>query len=113
MFPYNKGRKKINREIVKLIELFFSNKIKVMKTYKYTVKNLFILSDISQEWLLLPILFLFYNANLLKICSSIILILYINSFIHNINLLVLRSSTKKNGLNLAKAYKNCRYVKKR
>ena len=44
--------------------------------------------NISQKKFLLLILYLFYNANLLKICNNIKLQISITNFVNNVNILI-------------------------
>lgn len=104
-FLYNLRKWRINVKVVELIKSFLSNKTITMKTNKCKLKYLSIQYGISQGSLLSPILFLFYNANLLDICLIITPRLFANAFINDTSLLVIGPSTEKNCLNLAKAYK--------
>lgn len=102
---HNLRKRRINLKIVGLIKSFLSHKTIIMKTYKCILDYLSIECGIPQESPLSPILFLFYNADFLDVCSSIIPRLSANAFIDNINLLTISPSTKKNRFNLAKIYK--------
>lgn len=78
-----------------------------MKSNEYTLKDLLIQCGIPQGSPLSPILFLFYNTDLLDICSSISPTLSANALIDDTSLLAMGSSTEENCLNLAKAHKKC------
>lgn len=104
---HNLRKQQINLKVVGLIESFLSDRTTTMKTNKYILDHLSIQCGISQGSPLLPILFLFYNTDLLDICSNITPGLSANAFIDDTNLLAIGPSTKKNCLSLAKAYKGC------
>lgn len=80
-----------------------------MKINECILEHLSIQCDIAQGSPLLLILFLFYIADFLEICSSITLNLSAGIFIDNTSLLAISLFTKKNYFNLAKAHK--KYIK--
>lgn len=108
-FFHNLRKRQINLKVVRLIEFFLSNRTTTMKTNECILDHLSIQCGISQRSPLLPILFLFYNADLLDIRLSITSGLSANVFIDNTNLLAIGPSTEKNFLNLTKAHK--RYLR--
>lgn len=104
---HNLRKRKINTEIIGLIASVLSDRITTMKTNEYLLEDLSIQCGIPQGSLLSPMIFLFYNADLLDICSSITPKLSASAFIDNTSLLAIGLSTKENCLNLAKAHKKC------
>ena len=52
--------------------------------------------EIPQNLLIFSILYLFYNANLLKKCDNIRLYISVTKFINNINILIYNKSIKRN-----------------
>ena len=104
---HNLRKRKIKPEIVGLIASFSSDRTTTMKTNEYILEDLKIQCGIPQGSPLSPILFLFYNADLLNICSSINPKLSASAFIDDTSLLAIGSSTEESCLNLAKAHKKC------
>lgn len=104
---HNLRKRRINLKMVGLIESFLSNRTTTMKTNECILDHLSIQCGIPQGSPLSPILFLFYNADLLDICSSITPGLSANAFIDDTSLLAIGPSTEENCLNLAKAHKGC------
>lgn len=104
---HNLRKQQINLKVVELIESFLSDRTTTMKTNGCILDHLLIQCGIPQGSPWLPILFLFSNADLLDICSSITPGLSANGFIDDTSLLAIGPSTEKNCLNLAKAHKGC------
>ena len=52
--------------------------------------------NISQNLLFFLMLYLFYNANLLKSCENVKLRLNVIEFVNNVNILTYNESTKQN-----------------
>lgn len=104
---HNLRKRRINLKVVGLIESFLSDSTTTMKTNECILDHLSIQCGIPQGSPLSPILFLFYKADLLDICSSITPGLSANAFIDDTSLLAIGSSTEENCLNLAKAHKGC------
>jgi len=73
--------------------------------YITTKRNINI--NILQNSLLLLILYLFYNANLLKIYNNIKLKFSFIEFVNNINILIYKKLTKRNYKVLNKIYNKC------
>lgn len=104
---HNLRKQRINLKVDRLIKFFLSNKTTTIKTNICILDHLSIQYGIPQGSLLSPIFFLFYKANVLDICSSIIPGQSANAFIDDTSLLAIGPSIKKNCLNLAKAHKKC------
>jgi len=73
--------------------------------YTTTKRNINI--NISQDFLLLLILYLFYNANLLKIYNNIKLKISFIRFVNDVNILIYEKLTKHNCKVLNKIYNKC------
>lgn len=76
-----------------------------MKTNECILEHLSNHYGISSRSPLLPILFLFYNTDLLAICSNITPALSANAFIDDTSLLAIDLSTEENCFYLASAHK--------
>jgi len=73
----------------------------------YTIKKRETNVDISQNLFLFLILYLFYNANLLKQCNDIRLRINVINFVNNVNILTYKELTKRNYRMLAQIYNKC------
>ena len=63
--------------------------------------------DIPQSSPLSPILYLFYNADLLEIYNNIRLRTSATEFVDDVNILIYSELTEKNCEKLSKVYKKC------
>ncbi len=63
--------------------------------------------NISQDSLLSSILYLFYNADLLKACDNIRLKISFTNFINDINILIYEKFMKRNCKVLSEIYDRC------
>jgi len=63
--------------------------------------------NISQDFLLSSILYLFYNVNLLKACDDISLRTSFTDFINNVNILIYEKFMKCNCRVLSEIYDRC------
>ena len=83
---------------------FLKNKNIILIIEKYTQTKRWISVNISQNFLLSLILYLFYNVNLLKTCKNIKLHFSITDFVNNINILTYNKFIKQNCNVLKKAW---------
>ena len=63
---HNLRMKRLNEKLMKFIDFFLFNRMTILKTNEYDIEWLEIFIEISQNSLMSSILFLFYNASLLK-----------------------------------------------
>jgi len=63
--------------------------------------------DISQDFLLSLILYLFYNVNLLKACDDIRLRTSFTDLINDVNILIYKEFMKRNCRVLSEIYDRC------
>ena len=63
---------------------------------KYTQTKRRVNVNISQDFLFFSILYLFYNANLLKTCKNVKLYFSATDFVSDINILTYNEFTKQN-----------------
>ena len=75
---------------------FLKKRYIILIINNYTIKKRNANVNILQDFSLFLILYLFYNANLLKMCNNIKLQVSITSFVNNINILMYRKSIKCN-----------------
>ena len=88
--------KKISNKLLKWIKNFLKNKNIILIIEKYTQTKRRISVNISQNSSLFLILYLFYNANLLKTCKNVKLRLNVTGFVNNINILTYSEFTEWN-----------------
>ena len=70
------------------------NIILIIKKYTQTKRRVSV--NISQKFSLSLILYLFYNANLLKTCKNVKLHFNVTNFVNDINILIYNEFTKQN-----------------
>ena len=95
-FLYNMRKKKISNKLLKWMKNFLKNKSTTLIIKDHTMTKRKISVNISQNSLLFSMLYLFYNANLLKLCENVKLRLSVTEFVNNINILTYSESTKWN-----------------
>jgi len=104
---YNIRKRKVLKLLFEFVEDFLRNRRITITINNYTTTKRNINIDISQDSSLLSILYLFYNANLLKTCNNIKLKISFIEFVNNVNILIYRKSTKRNCKILNKIYNRC------
>ena len=95
-FLHNIRRKKISNKLLKWIKNFLKNRSTTLIIKNHTMIKRKINVNISQNSSLFSILYLFYNANLLKSCKNVKLRLNITEFVNDINILTYNESTEQN-----------------
>ena len=75
---------------------FLKNKNITLIIENYTMTERRISVNISQNSLFFKILYLFYNANLLKLCKNVKLRFNVTEFVNDINILIYNESIKQN-----------------
>ena len=75
---------------------FLKNKNITLIIERYTQAKRRVNVSISQNSSLSSILYLFYNANLLKTCENVKLRLNVTNFVNDINILTYNEFTKQN-----------------
>ena len=88
--------KKISDKLLKWIKDFLKNKNTTLIIENYTMIKRRISVNISLNSLFFSILYLFYNANLLKSCENIKLRFNVIKFVNDINILMYNKTTKWN-----------------
>ena len=84
-----------------------TDRITILMLKDYKIKKTSISARISQELLLLLILYLFYAAELLEACNNTSERLSVSRFINDISLLVYKLFTEHNCCTLAIAHDKC------
>jgi hypothetical protein len=86
---------------------FLQNREIEIRLNDFTLKNSKVFTGISQRSPISPILYLFYNADLLDIYENIRLRISATGFIDDINILIYSQSTEENYKNLKYIYNAC------
>ena len=95
-FLHNLKKRKISNKLLKWMKNFLKNRSTTLIIENYTMTKRKINVNISQNSSFSSILYLFYNANLLKLCENVKLRLNIIKFVNDINILTYNESTKRN-----------------
>ena len=93
---HNMKKKRILNKLLKWIKNFLKNKNTTLIIKNYMMTKRKISENISQKTLFFSMLYLFYNANLLKSCENVKLRFNIIEFVNDINILTYNESTKWN-----------------
>ena len=89
-------KKKISDKLLKWVKNFLKNKSTTLIIKDYTMTKRKIKINISQKSLFFSMLYLFYNANLLKSYENVKLRFNIIEFVNDINILTYNESTEQN-----------------
>ena len=95
-FLYNIKKRKISDKLLKWMKNFLKNRSTtlIIENHKMTKRRINV--NISQNSLFFSMLYLFYNANLLKSCENVKLCFNVTEFVNDINLLTYNESTEWN-----------------
>ena len=95
-FFYNMKKKKVSNKLLKWVKNFLKNKSMTLIIEDHTMTKRRISVNISQNSSFSLMLYLFYNANLLKSCKDVKLRFSVTEFVNDINILTYNKSTKRN-----------------
>ena len=110
---HNMKKKRISSKLLKWMKNFLKNRNITLIIEKYTQTERRVNVSISQDFSFFSILYLFYNANLLKTCENIKLRLNATNFVNDINILTYNEFTEQNCEMLKKAWdKTLEWVEK-
>ena len=104
-FFYNMKKKKVSNKLLKWMKDFLKNKSTTLIIKSHTMTKRRISVNISQNSSFFSMLYLFYNANLLKSCKNVKLCLNVTEFVNDINILMYNESTERNCEMLKKTWK--------
>lgn len=104
---HNLRKRHLNLQLVNLISLFLSGRVTTIRSNEFISAELSITCGIPQGSPLSPILFLFYNADLLDDCSNLVPGISVNAFIDDTTLCAISPSTKENRRFLKSANDQC------
>ncbi len=100
-------KRKVSRLLLKFVKNFLKNRRIMITIDDYMMMKCSVNVDILQDSLLLSILYLFYNANLLKACDNIKLRTSFTDFVNDVNILTYEEFMKRNCRVLSEIYNRC------
>jgi Reverse transcriptase (RNA-dependent DNA polymerase) len=104
---HNLRKRRILESLVRWVEDFLSGRHTEVKVNDFVLLEAPVSVGIPQGSLISPILYLFYNADLLESCESLRLRTSIIGFIDDVNILMYSESIKQNCKKLAKIHVEC------
>ncbi len=105
---HNMKKRKVSRLLLKFVKNFLRDWCIMITIDDYTTMKHNININISQDFLLSSILYLFYNANLLEVCDDIKLRTNFTDFMNDVNILTYKEFIKRNCRVLSKIYDRCK-----
>jgi hypothetical protein len=104
---HNLRKRKIPEAIVRWVEDFLKDKYTEIRIADFTLKKSRVDADIPQDLPILPILYLFYNADLLDIYENRMLRTSPTGFVDDVNFLTYGVTIEGNCRNLERMYNAC------
>jgi hypothetical protein len=101
---HNLRKRKISETLVRWVEDFLKDRHTEIKIADFTLKKSRVDVSIPQDSPVSPILYLFYNADLLDICENLALRTSLTGFINDVNLLTYGISAEENCRNLKRIH---------
>jgi len=101
-------KRKVLKLLLKFVKNFLRNRCITITINSYIMMKHDVNINISQNSLLLLILYLFYNVNLLKACDNIRLRTSFTDFINDINILTYKKFIKHNCKVFSEIYDRCK-----
>ncbi len=101
-------KRKVSRLLLKFVKNFLRNQRITITIDDYMMMKCSMNINISQNSLLSLILYLFYNANLLKVYNNIKLRINFINFVNDINILIYKEFIKCNCRVLNEIYDRCK-----
>jgi len=101
-------KRKVSRLLLKFVKNFLRDRCIMITINDYMMMKCNVNVNILQDSLLSSILYLFYNANLLKACDDIKLRTNFTNFVNDINILTYKEFIKCNCRVLSKIYNRCK-----
>jgi len=100
-------KRKVFRLLLEFVKNFLKDRCIMITIDDYIMMKCSVNINISQDSSLSLILYLFYNANLLKACDDIKLRINFTDFVNDINILTYKEFIKYNCKVLSKIYDKC------
>ncbi len=107
-FLHDMKKRRILKRLLKWIKDFLKKQRITLNINDYMMAKWKINMNISQNSLLSLVLYLFYNADLLKACDDIKLSINVIKFVNNINIMIYEVFTKRNCKMLNEVYNKCK-----
>ncbi len=105
---HNMKKRKVFKLFLEFVKNFLKDQRITITIDDYTMMKCSVNVDISQDSLLSSILYLFYNANLLKACDDIKLRTNFTNFVNDVNILTYKEFIKRNCKVLSEIYDRCK-----
>ncbi len=107
-FLHDMKKKKVSRLLFKFVKNFLKDQCITIIIDDYMMMKHNVNVNISQDFLLSLILYLFYNVNLLEACDDIKLRTNFINFMNDINILIYKEFIKRNCRVLNEIYDKCK-----
>lgn len=104
---HNMRKRRVPTRLPDWVEDFLKERRTILTIGGYTIKEREVDVDISQGSLLSPVLYLFYNADLLEQCDNIRFRVSVTSFVDNVNILTYGELIERNCRMLDQIYDRC------
>jgi len=104
---HNMKKRKVSKLLLKFVKNFLKDRCIMITINDYMMIKCNMNINILQDSLLSSILYLFYNANLLKACDNIKLRTNFTDFVNDVNILTYEEFIKHNCRVLNKIYDKC------
>ena len=104
---HNLRKRKIPESLVKWVEDFLKDRQTEIRLADFTLEKSRVDTGIPQGSPISPILYLFYNADLLEICENRTLRISPTGFVDDINLFTYGTTTEGNCRNLKRVHNAC------
>ncbi len=101
-------KRRILRLLLKFVKNFLKNQRIMITIDDYMMMKCSVNINISQNFSLSSILYLFYNVNLLKACDNIKLRISFTNFVNDVNILIYKKFMKCNCKVLDEIYDRCK-----
>jgi len=101
-------KRRILRLLLKFVKNFLKNQRIMITIDDYIMMKCSVNINISQDFSLSSILYLFYNVNLLKACDNIKLRISFTNFVNDVNILIYKKFMKCNCKVLDEIYDRCK-----
>ena len=95
-FFHNMRKRRVSDKLLKWMKNFLKNRNMTLIIENHMMTKRKVSVNISQNLSFFSMLYLFYNANLLKSCENVKLRFSVIEFVNDINILTYNESTKRN-----------------
>ncbi len=104
---HNLKKREISQWIINWVSSFMSDKSIILIINRSIIEHFSMITSISQNSFIFSLLYLFYNANLLKMCNKFEINTRSLRYVDDVNILTYEKSTKKNCKTLKRIHRLC------